>query len=289
MAPRASRCQVSLAFFGISSGLFFLIMPVSLAVRFGTVNALIGTALAVVYSALVAGGMAYYAARTGQTANDHSTQLFGRSGGALPTAVLCLTGCWYAVFEGSILAVAAAKVFGIPYEAAACVVALYTTPLGMGSVQHVLDRLNGILLPFTIAGVIALVAATGARVGISDAWLHLGPPEPNAGAWWECFAAFGSCALLGPIAMDYAHADRPEDAEFLAFVPFGVPFLHRHSSSMVPSDSSSSGRSQASQPLRLPSSTLLLTFSRPTLHSCIYSCLRWVGRADSTIVRNARR
>lgn len=193
--------------------------------RFGTANALIGTALAVVYSSVVAGGMAFYSARTGQSANDLSTRLFGRSGGALPTAVLCLTGCWYAVFEGSILAVAAAKVLGIPYEAAAVIVALYTTPLGMGGVQHVLDRLSGFLLPFTLAGLVALVAATGARVGFTDAWLHLGPPEPHAWAWWECFAAFGSCALLGPIAMDFANVGRTQDATFLALVPFGVPFF----------------------------------------------------------------
>jgi hypothetical protein len=223
---RPGRWQISMAFFGLSSALFYLIVPVSLAVRFGLFNALIGTALGVIYSSVIAGIMAYYAVKTGQQSADLSTLMLGRSGGALPTAVLCLTGCWYAVFEGSILAAAAAKVLGIPYAAAVVIVAVYTTPLGIGRVQHFLDRLNGILLPFTLAGLIALVAATAARVGFTDAWLHLGPAEnPPPLAWWNCFAAFGSFAILGPIAMDYTYVGRPRDAVFFATVSFGVPFF----------------------------------------------------------------
>lgn len=86
-----------------------------------------------------------------------------------------------------------------------------------------LDRLNGCLLPFYLAGLVALVVMTGTRVGYTDAWLHLGPAEPQSGALWRCFAAFGGTAIFGLIAMDYAHVGRRRDAAFLAIVPFGVP------------------------------------------------------------------
>lgn len=151
--------------------------------------------------------------------------------GAVSLATLLVTalppaGLWYAVFEGSIVAVTAAKVFPVlSYEAAAVLVALCTAPLGIGGVQSILDRLNGCLLPFYIAGLVALVIATGTSVGYTDEWLHLGPIELPDGALWHCFAAFGGTAVLGLVAMDFAHVGRRHDALYLATVPFGVPMF----------------------------------------------------------------
>lgn len=89
---RAGRWQITFAFMGISSALVNLIIPVHLAVLYGSANALTGTAMAVVYSSIIAGGMAYFAVKTQQKSSELSEKLFGRSGSAFPTAVLCLTG-----------------------------------------------------------------------------------------------------------------------------------------------------------------------------------------------------
>ena len=224
--PDATRWQITLAFSGVASSLANLIVPAHLAVQYGSANVIGGVAIAVVYTSVIAGGMAYYAAKTRQKSIDLSRTMFGESGCAFPTAALCLISVGFAVFEGSIVATAASSVIpGLPYAAAAVAVAAACIPLSLGEVQTVLDRFNGALLPIYAIGIAALVGVAVSRCGSCDAWLHLGPaPQLDGSAWW-CFSFYGSSALFGLIAMDFSYVGAPRDATFLAAVSFGLPMF----------------------------------------------------------------
>ncbi len=49
---------------------------------------------------------------------------------------------------------------GLSYGTACILVVAYSVPLVFGSVQHFLDKLNGVLLPFYVLGLVAAVVAT---------------------------------------------------------------------------------------------------------------------------------
>lgn len=225
---KMSRFALTMAWGGTCSALFFLILPATLAMDFGTGNALAGTVIAVIVIGLLTGQMVRHSVRLGAASSAISQELFGRAGGAVPTLILCITGIWYAVFEGSVLALAASKVLGISYSAAVVLVVLYSAPMSVGSVQTFLDKANGVLLPFYLLGLVLLVALTLNERGYSNAWLRMGPPEPPshaAGAWWDCFSAYLGLFVMVMISTDYAQFGRPRDARFLSHVSFGIPFF----------------------------------------------------------------
>ena len=62
------------------------------------------------------------------------------------------------MFEGSVIAVTLNHMYpGISYTIAALIVVLYSVPLIFGSMQHWLDKFNGVLLPFYILGLVGAV------------------------------------------------------------------------------------------------------------------------------------
>ncbi|MBC8923733.1 allantoin permease, partial [Escherichia coli] len=80
------------------------------------------------------------------------------AGAALATLIFFATAIYYAVFEGSVIAVAAHHQFpALDYKWAALIVVCYSVPLVFGSVQHWLDKFNGVLLPFYLLGLLAAV------------------------------------------------------------------------------------------------------------------------------------
>lgn len=225
-AARTSRFALTMAWWGICSAMFYLFIGATLALNFGTANALIGMSLAVVAFGIITGVLARHAVRTGSSSSVLSLTMFGRKGGAIPTLILCATGLYYAVFEGSVLAVAASKVLpGVSYETAVVLVALYSAPLSIGSVQNFFDKLNGFLLPFYLTGLVLLVGLTIGNQGYSSAWLAIGPVHtPPPGAWWDCFVAYLGMMVMAMVAMDFARFGRREDESYHALFNFGVPF-----------------------------------------------------------------
>ncbi len=67
----------------------------------------------------------------------------------------------------------------------------YSVPLVFGSVQHWLDKFNGVLLPFYLFGLLAAVVLTTHEYGYNAAWLDFGPKGAvPANGWWNCFVYY---------------------------------------------------------------------------------------------------
>lgn len=206
--------------------MFFIVVSATLASAYGTANTIIGVLLTVITYAAVNAVITRYAIRTGLSVSLFSRLLFGTTGSALATLIFAATAIYYAVFEGSVIAVAATFLYpGLDYKIAALIVVLYSVPLVFGSVQHWLDKFNGVLFPIYIAGVVAAVGLALYRYGYSNAWLSAGPAggAPATG-WWNVYVAFMGVAILMMFNFDYARFGRKEDESYHALFNFGAPF-----------------------------------------------------------------
>lgn len=223
---RSSQRSLTMAWWGICSAMFWLVVSATLAMTFGTANAIIGLLLSVVTYAAINGVIARYAIKTGLSVALFSRVLFGRSGAVLATLIFFATATYYSVFEGSVIAIAFHQYFsGLSLNQAYLLVVLYSVPLILGSVQHWMDKLNGLLLPFYLIGLVALVVMTVGEYGYSSAWLHMGPASgPVENGWWNCFSYFMGVWILMMYTWDYARFGRQEDATYHSRFNFGLPF-----------------------------------------------------------------
>lgn len=226
LTGRMARFPLTMAWWSVCSAMFFIVVSATLASAYGTANTLIGVVLSVITYASVNAVITRYAIRTGLSVSLFSRLLFGTTGSALATLIFAATAIYYAVFEGSIIAVAATFLYpSLNYKIAALLVVLYSVPLVFGSVQNWLDKFNGVLLPLYIAGVVATVSLAIYRYGYSDAWLSAGPAGgAPAGGWWHVYVAYMGIAILMMFNFDFARFGRKEDASYHALFNFGAPF-----------------------------------------------------------------
>ncbi|MFC6672243.1 purine-cytosine permease family protein [Marinobacterium aestuariivivens] len=223
---RMKKGSLTMAWWAICSAMFWLVVSATLAMNFGTLNAVIGLILSVVCYGVVNGIIARYAIRTGLSVALFSRVLFGHFGAALATLIFFATAIYYSVFEGSVIAVAIQHYFpSLTLNEAYLLVVLYSVPLVFGSVQNWLDKFNGVLLPFYILGLIGAVIAAIWHYGYSDAWLNLGPETgPVENGWWNCFTYFMGVWILMMYTWDYARFGHKDDADYHARINFGMPF-----------------------------------------------------------------
>lgn len=223
---RMSKFGLSMAWWSVCSAMFWLVVSATLALHYGTINTLIGLVLSAVCYSLINGVITRYAIHSGLSVALFSRILFGQSGSALATLIFFATAIYYAVFEGSVIAVAIQNYFpSLTIEQAYLLVVAYSVPLVFGSVQQWLDKLNGVLLPFYLLGLAAAVGLTISEFGYSNAWLTLGPASgtPTDG-WWSCFTYFMGVWILMMYTWDYARFGKEEDSDFHARFNFGLPF-----------------------------------------------------------------
>ena len=148
---RMPKFGLTMAWWAVCSALFYIVVGAALALGFGSRNAIIGMVLSVVAYAAVNAVLSRYAIRTGLSVALFSRVLFGNVGAGIATLIFCATAIYYAVFEGSVIAVGINTVFpSVAYPVAALIVVLYSVPLIFGSIQSWLDKFNGVLLPFYI-------------------------------------------------------------------------------------------------------------------------------------------
>jgi hypothetical protein len=225
-AQRMSKGSLTMAWWAICSAMFWLVVSATLAMSFGTMNAVIGLLLSVVTYAAINGVIARYAIKTGLSVALFSRVLFGRTGAALATLIFFATAIYYSVFEGSVIAIAIHNyVSGLTLNQAYLLVVLYSVPLVFGSVQNWLDKLNGVLLPLYLMGLIAVVVMAVGEYGYSSAWLEMGPESgPVSNGWWDCFTYFMGVWILMMYTWDYARFGRKQDAGYHAKFNFGLPF-----------------------------------------------------------------
>ena len=223
---RINRMPLTMAWWSVCSAMFYLFVSASLALAYGAMNAIIGMALAVISYALINNLLSRHAIRTGLSVSLFSRILFGRTGAAIATLIFFATAIYYAVFEGSVIAVAFSEYAGIAYPVAALIVVVYSVALIFGSIQNWLDKFNGVLLPFYVIGLVAAVVLTITTYGYSDAWLRLGPGDGaiSGSAIWGTFVAYMGVWVLMMYTYDYARFGKSEDADYHARLNFGLPF-----------------------------------------------------------------
>lgn len=223
---RMGKIALTMAWWAICSAMFWLMVPAVLAQNFGAVNVLIGLALSTVVYAFVNGIIVRYAIKTGLSVSLFSRLVFGKAGAELATLIFFATAIYYAVFEGSVISVAINSQFpSVSLNFAYAIVVAYSVPLVFGSVQRWLDKLNGILLPFFLIGLVAAVVMTLKQYGYSDAWLQMGPKGgAPTGGWWYCFTYFMGVWLMMMYTWDYARFGKKEDVSYHADINFGWPF-----------------------------------------------------------------
>lgn len=223
---RMPKFALTMAWWAVCSAMFYIVVGATLAMTYGAPNAIIGMALSVVAYGLINYVISRYAVETGLSVALFSRVLFGNVGAALATLIFFATAIYYAVFEGSVMAVAASHYFpALPYAIAALIVVLYSVPLIFGSVQHWLDKLNGVLLPFYLVGLFAAVGVALARYGYNPHWLALGVRPTTSGTGWiDCFVYYMGVWILMMYTFDYARFGRKADAGYHGRFNFGMPF-----------------------------------------------------------------
>ena len=222
---RMGKLSLTMAWWAVCSAMFYIVVGASLALAYGARNAIIGMLLSVVCYGLVNALISRFAMRSGLSVALFSRILFGRLGASLATLIFFSTAIYYAVFEGSVIAVAFNHLYpSISYPVAALLVVLYSVPLIFGSVQNWLDKFNGVLLPFYLFGLLAAVALSIGEYGYQPQWLDFGPAAPAATGWWDCFTAYMGVWVLMMFTFDYARFGKPEDARYHGRWNFGMPF-----------------------------------------------------------------
>ncbi|MBD3738881.1 allantoin permease [Thioclava marina] len=222
---RMGRLPLTMAWWSVCSAMFYLVVAASLALAYGSRNAIIGLVLSVIAYGAVNAVLSRHAIRTGLSVSLFSRILLGRSGAAVATLIFFATAIYYAVFEGSVIALALQDYAGLSYPLAAAIVVVYSVALIFGSIQNWLDKFNGVLLPFYLIGLFAAIGLAIAEYGYSSAWLELGPENgATASGWRHCFVAYMGVWVLMMYTYDYARFGREEDITYHATFNFGAPF-----------------------------------------------------------------
>ncbi|MDH4557927.1 allantoin permease [Pseudomonas sp. BN417] len=225
-SQRLGRGSLTMAWWGICSAMFYLVVAAALAMGYGTLNAIVGLVLSVLSYGAINAAIARHAIASGLSVAQFSQVLFGRTGAALATLIFSATAIYYSVFEGSVMAVALHHYLpGFELHVAFLVVVAYSVLLIFGNAMRWLDKLNGVLLPFYLLGLVAAVAMAIGEYGYSSAWLAMAPesgPVPNG--WWNCFTYFMGVWVLMMYTWDYARFGRQEDSRYHARFNFGMPF-----------------------------------------------------------------
>ncbi|MGH3273848.1 MAG: purine-cytosine permease family protein [Streptosporangiaceae bacterium] len=221
-AARTGRWSLTMAWWALFSAMFWLYVAVASAGAVGMVDTVIGMVLSIATYGAINAVLSRYGARTGLTVELLSRSLFGVAGSALATLIFAATAIYYAVFEGSVIAVAFQSYFGGNIKVWYLLVVLYALPLVAGGVRNWLDRLNGWLLPFYSVGLIAAVVATAVRKGAPHPWPH-GVPGTLPG-WLTSFLIYMGVYIMMMYTFDYSRHGKAADEKFHTTVTFGWVF-----------------------------------------------------------------
>ncbi|WP_066906527.1 hypothetical protein [Millisia brevis] len=208
---RASRWSLSMAWWGLFSAMFWLYVGAASADSVGVVNTLVGLTLSVISYGIINAALSRYAARTGESVELLSRRIFGIVGAAMGPLLLAATALYYAVFEGSIVAIAFQQYFGGSIDLWYLLCVLYMVPLVIGGVATWLDKLNGILLPFYVIGLIAIVVVTTMQRGAPTDFFEHGSASGPLPGWVGSYLIYMGVWILMMYTVDFARLGRPAD------------------------------------------------------------------------------
>jgi len=227
MTARAGRWSLAMSMWAVLSALFYLYISVAVAQSVGSVNAIIGMALSVAVYGVINYVIAKRAISSGLTVGLLSRRLFGRIGASITTLLFAVTAIYYAVFEGSIIAVALKQYFAPASDIKwwYLLVVIYALPLVIGGVQVWLDKLNGALLPLYVLGLIYVTVSAGNEYGYSTEFLRIPASLDTAvpGWLWALIVYMGVFVNM-MFTQEYARFGKRVDAEFHGIVTFGPVF-----------------------------------------------------------------
>jgi purine-cytosine permease-like protein len=221
---RSGRWSLASAWWALFSAMFWLYIAVASADAVGTPNTLIGMVLTIASYGLINMVLSRYAAKTGLTVALLSRRLFGLLGSALAPLILAATAIYYGVFEGSIVATAFQQYFGGDLRIWYLVVVAYALPLVIGGVRVWLDKLNGVLLPFYAAGLVAIVIAATIQRGYPESWLTSAASTGPLPGWLTSYLLYMGVWIMMMYTVDYARFGKERDRAFHGTVTFGWVF-----------------------------------------------------------------
>ncbi|MGC0366541.1 hypothetical protein ABH922_004525 [Rhodococcus sp. 27YEA15] len=225
---RSGRLSISMAWFGLMSAMFWVVVGSTVTLAVGTVDTLIGIALSAISYGAINSVVARYAAKTGTSVSLFSRALFGRAGSAFAAALFGATITYYVVAEGAIVASALhAYIPVVPIALCALIVVVYQAPLAMRGIATWLDKINGFLLPLYLVGLVGSVVWAIVRYGYSNDWLTFEPAgaaDLGVPGWWFAYTVYMGVWVVTMMAWDFARFGRPADAKFNGRVTFGTPF-----------------------------------------------------------------
>lgn len=223
---RMPRTNLMMAWWAVCSAIFYMVVAAAMARSYGTMNALVGIVLTVLVYGLINSVISRYSMRTGLTVALFSKILFGHFGAVVATLIFFATALYYAVFEGYVMALVLSEWSGsLSMTVATAIVVALAVALIFGSVQHWLDKFNGVLLPVYVVGMMVAVGMAISEFGYPSGWLTR-VPEGGASSWgWlHTFAYYMGVWVLMMFTFDYARFGRKKDSEFHAKITFGIPF-----------------------------------------------------------------
>lgn len=222
---RVPRWSLFMAFWGMTSAMIWLYIGQAASAAVGPVNTVIAMVLTVVTYAIVNALLAKRAIHTGETVSLFSNRVFGPSGSAVAALLFGVTALYFATFEGSLMSIALQQYFGGNITVWYLVIIVVSVPLVAGGVQNWLDRLNGVLLPFYVLGLAAIVVATTVKRGYPDGWLSTpAPADLPLPGWIHAYLIFMGAWVMMMYTFDFARHGRREDAAFHAQFTFGWAF-----------------------------------------------------------------
>lgn len=227
-SARKSRMAIIGSWSSIASAMAFVYYGALAASLVGVQQAIIGIVLVVVAYSLISGFSVREAIRGGLNSTLISRRLFGSKGAAIVPLLVGLSLFYYAVFEGTIVAVALHsyfKVWNIQVWYAIVVVGML--PLMLGGMQTWLSKLNWVSLPIYFFGVTSAVLIAGHRIGWEGDWTALSEPTglvKGIPGWLTVFVLYMGIFVLFPEAQDAARFARKSDSSFHQNVTFGWVF-----------------------------------------------------------------
>lgn len=225
-----SRIRLMMAWFGVSSAFFYVYVAASLTEAYGSVNTFIGLGLTIIAYGLMSGVLSRRAINNRTTVAQFSRTTLGSRGSVIATIIFALIAIYYAVFEGSILAYALSMEFGLSMPIASLVVVLYSAPLVSGGARHVLDKVNGFLLPIYVLGLIVACVWASVAYGYNGEWAVFTPKAQltlasGGPGWLAAFSGYMGVWILMMFTMDFAALGKRQDIKFHRHVTFGIPFF----------------------------------------------------------------
>ncbi|WP_051166599.1 purine-cytosine permease family protein [Amycolatopsis orientalis] len=228
VTARVGRWQLTMSFWSLLSAMVWLFYGALVGSLYGTRDALIAIAVSVASYSLINAVFARWGMRSGLNSTLLSRRMFGAYGASLTALLIAANTTYYAVFESSTLAVAFQHYTpGWDIRVWYAIVAVCMLPLMLGSVQTWMARLNSILLPLYVAGIVAAVVVAAVRVP-GTAWLGFAgvvPDQARALPGWLLGAIlYMGIYLTMPTTVDFARLARPADRKFHRRVTFTWPF-----------------------------------------------------------------